>query len=141
MGTCQRLQGFDATIIDAEPKVSPTQAKLLCQRFTMDESKAALFDVCNDKSLGLDRYTSFFFKKTWNLMGEDFCATILEFFEIGKLLKKTNHSIISLIPKNDHGATVGYFRLISCCNVFYKVITKLLVERLGEILPTIIDKA
>lgn len=66
---------------------------------------------------------------------------MLEFFRTGKLLKQLNHCIISLIPKSGRAALVGDFRPISCCNVVYKVITKLLADRMGSVLPLIIDKA
>lgn len=77
--------------------------------------------------------------RKWNLVGIDFCGAIMEFFSIGMLLKQTNHVIVSLIPKKKHSKSVGDFRPISCCNVFYKVITKLLASRLGKVLPTFID--
>lgn len=138
LGTSHDVQCFDDLIVNTGPKVSPIQADFLVQRFATEDIKAALVDVGNNKSLGLDSYTSYFFKKAWNLVGEDFYAAVLEFFESGQLLKHVNHTIVSLIPKNEHASTVGDFRLISCCNVLCKVITKLLATRLGEIL---IDKA
>lgn len=49
-------------------------------KVTMDEIKAALLDIRNDKSPGPDGYTSYFFKKAWNILGEDFYAAVLEFF-------------------------------------------------------------
>lgn len=47
----------------------------------------------------------------------------------------------SLLPKSSHSPTVGDFRPIACCNVFYKVITKILANRLSLILETIINHA
>ncbi|KAI5675233.1 hypothetical protein M9H77_06183 [Catharanthus roseus] len=70
--------------------------------------------------------------RKWNLVGIDFCGAIVEFFSI---------VIVSLIPKKKHSKSVGDFRPISCCNVFYKVITKLLASRLGKVLLTFIDGA
>lgn len=73
-------------------------------------------------------------------MEDDFCAAVNGFFETGRLIQ-TNHSIISLIPKKEHATIMGDFRPISCCNFFYKVITKILAARLGVIVPSIMDKA
>lgn len=36
---------------------------------------------------------------------------------------------------------MGDFRPVSCCNIFYKIITKLLAGRLSYILLNLIDKA
>lgn len=52
-----------------------------------------------------------------------------------------NHLVIALIPKTQNASTTANFRLISCCNVFYKFIIKLLATRLSTVLPFIIDKA
>lgn len=109
--------------------------------FTRQDIRAALFDIGNEKSPGPDGYTSYFFKNAWNIIGEDFCQAIWEFFRTGKLLKQLNHCVISLIPKSKVATRVGEFRPISCCNMTYKVITKLLADRLGKVLPFIVDSA
>lgn len=74
-------------------------------------------------------------------MGDDVTATVEKFFVSGCLLKQLNHTTISLIPKKQHDLTVSDFRPISCCNVIYKVITKVLSHRLAQVLPEIINEA
>ncbi|KAL0444940.1 UNVERIFIED_CONTAM: Retrovirus-related Pol polyprotein from type-2 retrotransposable element R2DM, partial [Sesamum latifolium] len=51
-----------------------------------------------------------------------------------RLLKQVNSTLISLIPKVNNPTVVGEFRPISCCNVLYKIITKILVQRMRGIL-------
>ncbi|XP_062154353.1 uncharacterized protein LOC133862536 [Alnus glutinosa] len=46
------------------------------------------------------------------------------------LLKEVNSTIITLVPKKKNATSVGYFRPISCCNLVYKCITKILANRL-----------
>ncbi|XP_074289017.1 uncharacterized protein LOC141614161 [Silene latifolia] len=62
-----------------------------------------------------------------------------DFFTHGKLLKQLNHTLVTLIPKVEMPENVTQFRPISCCNVVYKVIAKLLCTRLAAILPHIIS--
>lgn len=50
-----------------------------------------------------------------------------------------NATSISLIPKVDNPLMMKDFRPISCCNVTYKVITKILVRRLKPLLPSLIS--
>ncbi|KAL0420569.1 UNVERIFIED_CONTAM: hypothetical protein Slati_3079800 [Sesamum latifolium] len=63
----------------------------------------------------------------------------MEFFETEGLLKQVNSTLISLIPKVNTPTVVAEFRPISCCNVLYKVITKILVQRMRGILDKFIS--
>jgi len=55
------------------------------------------------------------------------------------MLKQINHSIIALLPKSAHANSVVDYRPISCCNVTYKVISKILAGRLAHVLNDIIS--
>jgi hypothetical protein len=46
------------------------------------------------------------------------------------LLKEVNATIITLVPKKINPSSMGDFRPISCCNVIYKCITKILSNRM-----------
>lgn len=73
-------------------------------------------------------------------MWEDVISAVLDFFNTEKLLKEVNSTTITLIPKSKCPTNVSEFRPISCCNVLYKCITKVLSYRLGRILRDIIDE-
>jgi len=54
-------------------------------------------------------------------------------------LKQVNHSVIALVPKSDNVTFAADFRPISCCNVIYKVISKILAGRMANVLHEIIN--
>ena len=98
-----------------------------------------LFAMANNKSPGRDGYTSEFFKAAWDIVGEDFVIAVQSFFKTGFLPKGINSTILALIPKKEDSRTMKDFRPISCCNVIYKVISKILANRLKIILPKFIS--
>ncbi|GKE84198.1 hypothetical protein Tco_1557940, partial [Tanacetum coccineum] len=46
-----------------------------------------------------DGYTSLFFKKVWDVVEDDVCKAIKDFFTNGQMLKEINHTILALLPK------------------------------------------
>ena len=50
------------------------------------------------------------------------------------MLRAFNDTLITLIPKIDNPLNLTQYRPISLCNVFYKIISKILVNRLKPIL-------
>ena len=64
---------------------------------------------------------------------------VQEFFSSGRLLQQWNSTILSLIPKKQNSTLISDFRPISCCNTTYKVISKILANRLKQVLPSVIS--
>ncbi|GKD98938.1 methylenetetrahydrofolate reductase 1 [Tanacetum coccineum] len=108
-----------------------TSSNMVCD-ITNDEIKAAMFDIGDDKAPGPDGYTSAFFKKGWSVVGHDVCNAVRDFFSNGCILKEINHTFLALIPKVSTPLKVNDYRPISCCNVIYKCISKILSNRIIE---------
>ncbi|XP_074292582.1 uncharacterized protein LOC141619463 [Silene latifolia] len=113
-------------------------AVILSKQVTNEEIKQVVFSISNDKAPGPDGYTSKFFKDSWDIVGPDICVAVTEFFMTGQLLTQINATNITLIPKCERPTSVKYFRPIACCNMLYKIISKLLCNRLSFVLPGLI---
>jgi len=85
-----------------------------------------------------DGFQCIFFKQYWHIVGEDIFQMVKRAFETGSFDPTLSDTLISLIPKSDPPKTYKDFRPISLCNIVYKIITKVLVLRLRQILDTII---
>jgi hypothetical protein len=55
------------------------------------------------------------------------------------LPSSNNHTFITLILKKLNACNFGQFRSISLCNFFYKIISKIIVNRMRHLLSRIID--
>lgn len=64
---------------------------------------------------------------------------VLNFFPTRKMLKQINATTLYLVPKVEHPESVTQFWPIACCNVLYKIISKMLCSRLKAIIPSIIN--
>lgn len=66
-------------------------------------------------------------------------AAMLDFLNNGTMLPEINYTHIVLIPKIKSLERISYYRPISLCNVIYKIISKVLANRLKLILPHLIS--
>lgn len=99
LGNDGRVRNVEYVIIEKGCTLNDNQQARLTLDFSADEIKHALFSIPDDKSPGIDGYSSCFFKKSWNIVGLDIVAAIQDFFRSGKLLKEINVTAITLIPK------------------------------------------
>ena len=93
------------------------------------------------KSPNPDGMSTFFFQKYWSLVSGYVVHAVLNFLNNGDFIDGINETFIVLIPKIPNAQNMKQFRLISLCNVFYKIISKVLANRLKVILPSLISKS
>lgn len=91
------------------------------------------------KSLGLDDFNPSFNQKCWHIVSEEVTSIALKFLNKGVFNKCINYTYIFLIPKICCPVNVSDFRPISLYNVIYKLVSKVLVNRLKQVLHEIIS--
>lgn len=107
---------------------------------TTEEIRAAVFDINPNKCPGPDGMNGHFFQQFWETMSSEITTMITCFFNTGKLEEGINKTNICLVPKKLGAKQLDQFRPISLCNVVYKIVSKLLSNRLKKILPNIITE-
>jgi hypothetical protein len=91
-----------------------------------------------DKAPGIDGFTSRLFQNRWDIIKLDLTKLIRKSQNCNKIGGGTNSYVLALIPKEKGAVNFGRFRPISLCNTSYKILTKIIANRIKNILPTII---
>ena len=128
-------------ILDGIPITITNQMnKELTKKVKEDEIKGAFFSMDPNKAPRSDGMSPLFFQKIWSIIKQDLVNAIQGFFHHSVMLKAINHTVISLIPKVDCPTEVKQYRPISLCQVVYKAIAKILVNRLKPFVSHCISK-
>ena len=79
-----------------------------------------------------------FYKQFWGKISWEVTEAILSVLNTGNIPTNLNHTFITLIPKVHSPRKVSEFKPISLSNVLYKLIAKVLANRLKPLLPKVI---
>lgn len=93
------------------------------------------------KALGPNGFPALFFQKYWDIVGVNTTSNCLDILNNGGSIQEWNNTNIVLIPKVANPQAGSDYRPINLCNVKYKIVTKVLANRLKIICDKIISKA
>jgi hypothetical protein len=97
-----------------------------------------MYNIGDLKASGPDGLHAVFYKRFWHIIGEDLTDEVLLAVNSRTIPEGWNNTRVVLIPKVDNPEFIIQFRPISLCNVVYKVISKLISNRLKYLLLEII---
>lgn len=124
------VEGLEQWQLDT--KLSKEQMENLVREVADEEIKNVIWSSKEGTTPGLDDFNLPFFKAAWEIVGKDVTMAIKHFFKAGRLLRETNATFISLIPKTLEVESFKDYRPISLCNLLYKFVTKIRANRLRE---------
>ena len=133
-GTCVRLEDYLNVV---HHKVTNDMKDILTSEYSVDEIKAALFQMGSIKAP--EGMNALFYQKFWHIVGDDVVAAVLDILNSGNMDHDVNYTHIVLIPKIKSPKKMSNFKPISLCNVIYKIISKVLANKLKQILPYLIS--
>ena len=79
-----------------------------------------------------------FIKAAWDIVKRDFCNMLTEFHKSGRLSEEINTTFFTLIPKVPNVVDLKEYRPISLVGCIYKLLSKILSNRMKEVLPSIV---
>ena len=107
----------------------PTNAEILVALKSMKPYKAP----------GPDGLHAGFYQRHGNCVGDSVKEEVRNIFLSCEMPTFLNQTLIALIPKQKGPETISHFRPISLCNTVYKLVTKILVQRLRPHVPNLIS--
>ncbi|XP_019454478.1 PREDICTED: uncharacterized protein LOC109355707 [Lupinus angustifolius] len=106
---------------------------------SMEEVKGVVFAMKGDGAPGPDGFSGCFYQTYWDIVGEDVYNLVMQFFNRGWILPNLNASNLVLIPKFLGANKVEDYRPIALANFQFKIITKVLADRLAMIASRIVS--
>jgi len=107
---------------------------------SIEEIKAAVWGCNPSKAPGYDGFNIKFVISMWDVIGNDVISFVQDFFSIGSLPPRVNTTWITLIPKRSGAMEIGDFRPISMVDCLYKIISKVLTNRLKVVMPILVGE-
>ena len=136
LGSCDRMEECLEAV---QHKVTPDMKEIPSRDYSAEEIKAVLFQMGPTKAPGPYSMNALFYQKFWHIVGDDVIAVVLDFLNSGNMNFELNYTNIVLIPKNKSPERMSDYRPISLCNIIYKIIFKVMANRLKQILPNLIS--
>ena len=108
--------------------------QMLTEPFSFDEFKTTAFSMQANKCSGPDGFNPGFYQHFWDMCGMEIYQAGCEWLLQGVFPPHINSTNIALIPKGDVQTSMKYWRPIALCNVVYKIVAKVLANRLKFVL-------
>ncbi|GKV51601.1 hypothetical protein SLEP1_g58236 [Rubroshorea leprosula] len=112
----------------------------LIKPFNVEEIKVAVEDCDSSKAPSPDGFNFRFVKSEWEVIKEDVIGFLQDFHKNSKMVRGLNTSFIGLIPKVDNPQKIEEFRPISLIGVMYKILAKILANRLKKVLDGVVGE-
>lgn len=106
--------------------------------YTRDEVGWALKQMEPLKASDPDGLRPLLFQTYWQDVGDDVSQAVLHCLNTGSFPSPIIHTFITLIPKVKGPTRVSEYRPISLCNILYKLMSKVVANRLKQVLPNLI---
>jgi hypothetical protein len=145
-----RPKYFSKRLFTADPHISPMEQLNLVRLFpcfiSAEDSnliyrsvtKLEIWDIlkhfATDKSPGSEDWTVEFFTKFFDVVGDDLLELVEDTRIRGKIKNSLNNTFLALIPNENNPRTFGDYRYIALCNLCYKLISKVIANRIKSIL-------
>ncbi|RVW46228.1 LINE-1 retrotransposable element ORF2 protein [Vitis vinifera] len=122
-------------------RIGDEDATRLEEVFSEEEVLKALSDLNGDKVPGPDGFPLRFWQFCWDVVKEEIMGFLLEFHERSRFVRSLNSTFLVLIPKKVGAEDLRDFRPIGLVGGLYKLLAKVLANRLKKIVGKVVSSA
>ena len=105
------------------------------------EIEGVVRKLAKGKSPGLDGIPNEFFQRFWDSIKADLGELVRGILNYGGFRRELNQSLIVLIPKSQTSRTVKDYRPISLLGGVYKIVAKILANRIRTLIPKLVHSS
>ena len=114
---------------------------LLERHFEKEEIVQVVRDLQGDKSPGPDGFNMALFQKCLHVVEKDLLGFFEEVYEHGTFAYSLNATFVAFIPKKRNALNIRDFRLIGLVGSVYKILAKVLANRLKKVLDGLVSES
>jgi len=129
---------IDVNMTNHVPVLSCDQRQRLEVPPTLEELSTALSSLEHGKTPGIDGLPVDFFTAFWDILGPEVLLVLQESVRSGILPLSCRKAVVSLLPKGGDLQRVENWRPISLLCSDYKILSKLLANRLKSVIGTVV---
>ncbi|KAL6134809.1 hypothetical protein ACLB2K_067037 [Fragaria x ananassa] len=133
------IQDLRIIIPSLFPDTSASEIADMSRLVSESDAHDALFRIGQLKAPGVDGFPALFFQNHWDLCAPEIMDVVKQAFSSGIIPAGLNHTLITLVPKISAPKHMHLFRPISLCCTVYKIISKIIVDRIRPMLKKLIS--
>ena len=129
---------MDDNVWEFGEKLSDEDKEEIDKSFSEEEIKTAIEQMEKNKAPGQDGFPIEFYQACWSIIKDDLLRVFDDFHSHMIVLSSINYGIITLIPKTEDADIIQKFRPICLLQVLFKIITKVMTNRMEGVVQKII---
>jgi hypothetical protein len=120
-------------------KISEADKDFMSSPFTLDLLKEVVFGMEPNKAAGPAGFKAEFYQKFWEILKMDLLILLNNFHKNELNIDNFNHGLVIFVPKGVDADRIQKYHHICLLNVVYKIITKILMNRLIRVVCVVIS--
>ena len=121
--------------------IGTDQTAKLEEMFIEEEVLAAVTGLNDDKAPGPDGFPIAFWSFSWDFVKEEVMGFFKDFFQNDQFVKSLNATFLVLVPKGSTIEDIKDLRPISLVGSLYKILSKVLANRIKRVMKMIISQS